>query len=543
MPALCWQRRRAVAVLLPWVFCERTFATTLCADHSSLCPLTDFAQDLNRQLIKSNNGIFHVPHLNFEIPRHTQQGVFTTLEGMLYKAEEDLSATLPLYQAQAPEQAPALEAFCEKLRGLRDEANMPYEVVLDDPAGNSFLENPLAPHNDPGLSAVYYTRNVQQNHSLGLYAENAGDGVSAENAASAGVGDLDDPGEGAAASGGAAQTEWRIHPGALQGSQAVTSEQYTSSDPKLRKHGALIREATGGAAATVQHRTGGAGQSAPMGSGLLFDSSRADNLKEVMTFPVDCFACGAGGESRMCVTDVPHFREIILMAFSCEKCGFRDVEVKAGGAVPEHGTVITLKLDGGDSMAVDLRRDVIKSDSASIEIPELEFEIEHGSLGGMYTTVEGLLGCVEDRLKASNRFSLESGDSARGAVVAGSAAASDAADAAAKAKAAGVAAAAEAKKDSDAFAAWWERFQACKSGETPFTLIVRDPMSSSYIWSPWEDEETGDKSADPRMTIERYERTHQEQLDMGLVDMKTENYGELPAVEEDEEEAPEAAQE
>lgn len=494
-------------------------------------------------MIKSNNGNFSVPHLNFEIPRLTQQGVFTTLEGLLYKAEEDLATTLPLYQAQAPEQAPALEAFCKKLRALRDEASMPYTVVLDDPAGNSFLENPVAPHNDPAMEAVYYTRNVQQNHSLGLYAENAGEGMSAEQGASAGVGDLDDPAEGAAASGGGAQSEWRIHPGALHGSSAVTSEKYTSNDPKLRKHGALIGEATGGAAATVQHRgVGVPGQNAPLGNGLLFDSSRADNLKEVMAFPVDCYACGRPGETRMCVTDVPHFREIILMAFSCEKCGFRDVEVKAGGAVPEHGTVITLKLDGGDEMAVDLRRDVIKSDSASIEIPELEFEIEHGSLGGMYTTVEGLLGCVEDRLKASNRFSLESGDSAHGAVVAGSAAASDAADAAAKAKAAGVAAAAEAKKDEDTFAAWWVRFQACKNGDSPFTLIVRDPMSSSYIWSPWEDEETGDKSNDPRMTIERYTRSHEEELDMGLVDMKTENYGELPAVEEDEEETTEAAE-
>jgi zinc finger protein len=480
-----------------------------------------------------------VPHLQFEIPRRTQQGVFTTLEGLLVKATEDLEATLPLYHAQAPEQAPALEAFCEKLRGLRDEANMPYQVVLDDTSGNSFLENPVAPASDPDMAAVYYTRSVQQNHALGLYAENSGEGVDAEHAATAGMGALDEtPAGGATAAGGPGQqTEWSIDPHALHGSKAVTSAQYTSKDPKLLKHGALIREATAAAAATVGHRSGGSGgQSAPLGSGLLFDSSRGNNLKEVMSFPVDCYACGIPGHTRMCVTDVPHFREIILMAFSCDNCGFRDVEVKPGGAIPEHGTVITLKLDGRENMAVDLRRDCIKSDSASIQIPELDFEMEHGSLGGMYTTVEGLLGSVEERLKMSNRFSLESGDSAKGTVVAGSAAASDAADAAAKAAAAGVHIMESEKpvSSADAFAAWWVRFQACKVGEAPFTLIMRDPMSSSYIWSPWEDEETGDKSGDPRMTIEKYERTYEERLDMGLVDMKTENYGELEAVAEDE---------
>ena len=38
-------------------------------------------------------------------------------------------------------------------------------------------------------------------------------------------------------------------------------------------------------------------------------------------------------------------------------------------------------------MEQDLKRDVIKSDTASVEIPELELELSHGSLGGVYTTV------------------------------------------------------------------------------------------------------------------------------------------------------------
>jgi C4-type Zn-finger protein len=36
-------------------------------------------------------------------------------------------------------------AFIAKLRGLLDPANMPFKLVLDDPSGNSFIDNPIAP--------------------------------------------------------------------------------------------------------------------------------------------------------------------------------------------------------------------------------------------------------------------------------------------------------------------------------------------------------------------------------------------------------------
>jgi zinc finger protein len=34
---------------------------------------------------------------------------------------------------------------------------------------------------------------------------------------------------------------------------------------------------------------------------------------------------------------------------------------------------------------------VLKSDSCSVQIPELELELGTGTLGGVYTTVEGLV--------------------------------------------------------------------------------------------------------------------------------------------------------
>lgn len=40
-----------------------------------------------------------------------------------------------------------------------------------------------------------------------------------------------------------------------------------------------------------------------------------------------CHACGRMGESRMCLTDIPYFKEVIIMSFVCDYCGFRTNEV------------------------------------------------------------------------------------------------------------------------------------------------------------------------------------------------------------------------
>ena len=123
--------------------------------------------------------------------------------------------------------------------------------------------------------------------------------------------------------------------------------------------------------------------------GIVFDTSATDAMKAVMTFPGECYVCQTAGETRMLVTDVPHFKEVIIMSFLCEECGFKNVEVKGGGAVPDHGTVTKLSVTPGEHHVIDMRRDVIKSDTAMLEIPELELELSHGTLGGVYTTVSG----------------------------------------------------------------------------------------------------------------------------------------------------------
>ena len=121
------------------------------------------------------------------------------------------------------------------------------------------------------------------------------------------------------------------------------------------------------------------------GLDVALDASRPD--REVMQFAVPCPHCGESGEERMCVAKIPYFKECVIMAVSCAACGYKNSEVKGGGAVPVKGCVATVTcVDAGD-----LSRDVLKSDTAALAVPELDLELAPGSLGSIYTTLEGTL--------------------------------------------------------------------------------------------------------------------------------------------------------
>ena len=102
----------------------------------------------------------------------------------------------------------------------------------------------------------------------------------------------------------------------------------------------------------------------------------------------------------MCMSSIPFFKEIIIMAFSCDYCGYRNTEIKHGGGISKHATKIVFYVNSEK----DLNRDIFKSDSCSLEIPEIDFEMAPGSQDSMYTTVEGLLVKLYDSLKETNPF-------------------------------------------------------------------------------------------------------------------------------------------
>jgi zinc finger protein len=97
----------------------------------------------------------------------------------------------------------------------------------------------------------------------------------------------------------------------------------------------------------------------------------------------------------MCTVSIPYFRDILIMSFLCPHCGAKITEVKSGGEITAHGKIITLKVQSEK----DLKRDLFKSETAGIEIPELELELNSGTLGGVYTTVEGIIEKILSHLK------------------------------------------------------------------------------------------------------------------------------------------------
>ena len=101
----------------------------------------------------------------------------------------------------------------------------------------------------------------------------------------------------------------------------------------------------------------------------------------------ECQNCHMMGKTKMCNCTIPYFKEIIVIAFTCEYCLHRETEVKTGGGMSEKGKLYTIKVSNPE----DLNRDLFKSETAGIEIPELGVEVVSGSLGGVLSTVEGIL--------------------------------------------------------------------------------------------------------------------------------------------------------
>ena len=208
---------------------------------------------------------------------------------------------------------------------------------------------------------------------------------------------------------------------------------------------------------------------------------------EVYSFPAHCPGCTKSCVTHMKMVEIPHFKQVVIMSTVCDHCGYRSNEVKTGGEVPEKGKKITLRVEN----ATDLGRDILKSESCALECPELNLSVNPGTLGGRFTTVEGLLTQVRDDL---HQQIFDVGDEIG---VGGDSLPS------------------ESKKN-------WKLFfdgigEAIK-GEKKFTVILTDPLASSYVQNLCSPDE------DPQIESEEYDRTAEEEEDLGLSDMKTENY-------------------
>lgn len=418
------------------------------------------ADDLNRQIIKSDSCSIQIPQLQLEIPPLTQRGTMSTIEGMLKRAAENLQALQPERLRlgdidnfhRCKKVIDTLLVYSGDKQDPDDEiiASFPFDIILDDVAGNSFIENPHAPAVDPNLRSNKYFRSPKQDMSLGLQ-----------------------PSE-----------------------QARESGTIDDANPM---HKNAANSAQGGHRVEI-HRA----------------AENPESVKqEVMKFGTDCPTCYKQAETDMCLTDIPHFKEVIIMSLVCEHCGYRSNEIKGGGAIPKFGTKVKLTIKSDD----DLAREVLKSDTAGLIIPEVDMELDEGGLDGLYTTVEGLLNKVHDRLKEANPFG--SGDSAKKQHLSNDGGAFS--------------------KPSPNYVRYMEFLGKLKNmadgNMFPFSIIISDPLSNSFIGPIPKDaialslqaEKDGHNGCyeayvDTCMEIDEYERTHDQNEILGLNDMKVENY-------------------
>uniref|UniRef100_A0A3B1KC61 Zinc finger protein ZPR1 n=1 Tax=Astyanax mexicanus TaxID=7994 RepID=A0A3B1KC61_ASTMX len=349
-------------------------------------------EDMNREVVKTDSATTRIPELDFEIPAFTQKGSLSTIEGLLDRAVAGLEQEQPIRRATDPEVANKIDQFIQRLKKLKV-MEEEFTLIIDDPSGNSFIENPCAPQKDQALSVSYYKRTPEQNASLGI----------------------------------------------------------NDAEPEPEDKPA----------------------------------NDLDTMRnEVLVFNTNCPECNAPASTNMKLVQIPHFKEVIIMATNCDSCGHRTNEVKSGGATEELGTKITLHLTDSS----DMSRDLLKSETCSVLIPEIEFELGMGALGGKFTTLEGLLKDIKELVVMKNPFIC--GDSST-------------------------------TETAEKLEQFGKKIDQIIAGEMDVHIILDDPAGNSYLQNVYAPD------PDPEMKIEKYTRTFEQNEDLGLNDMKTEDYGEV----------------
>ncbi|KAI5989365.1 ZPR1 zinc-finger domain-containing protein, partial [Pisolithus albus] len=90
------------------------------------------------------------------------------------------------------------------------------------------------------------------------------------------------------------------------------------------------------------------------------------------------------------------FEGMLIMSTTCEHCKYRDNEAKSGAAISEKGTRITRKIEDRE----DLHKQGYpeSSETCGLTIPVIDLALQPGTLGGRFTTVEGILEQVFEEL-------------------------------------------------------------------------------------------------------------------------------------------------
>lgn len=370
-------------------------------------------EDFSKQVVKSETATCLFPELELEIP--PERGQLTNIEGLLTEMIDNLKADQPARKDAQPEVHDKIEAFIAKVQERLDGKGLPLTFYVDDPAGNSWIE--YTPGQPAHKWSMYeYNRTAEQNVFLGL--------ISADDVA-----------------------------------------QHKKLELEKKK------------SATETNVSSQLGNENPKATGFVSDNTDIENFdNEVQTFHATCSACYQPCETHMKTVNIPHFKDVIIMSTVCDHCGYKSNEVKTGGAIPEKGRRITLKVTDPE----DLARDILKSETCDMKIPDLNLDLTPGTLGGRFTTIEGLLSQVYDELHS--RVFTQTSDSMD-------------------------------DETKQRWTSFFAKLEDAAHGKIGFTIYMEDPLASSYIQNVYAPDN------DPNMVIEDFERSFQQNEDLGLNDM------------------------
>ncbi|KIK58013.1 hypothetical protein GYMLUDRAFT_75097 [Collybiopsis luxurians FD-317 M1] len=383
--------------------------------------------DLNRQIVRSANASIVIPEFQLTLPS-SARGQLTTVEGLIRDIVADLNMDQPLRRIQDEESYKKIQDIIDKLEPILGD-HEDEEGDIDGTDADAKVGK--ASEKDLPMPAFTVALDDPSGNSWIEF-----------------IGSMADP-------------KWNMR-----------------TYPRTLEHNIAL-----GLVAAEDESASVAQTTAKLS--LNDDEAGAEDAnEEIYVFPGTCSSCGYPLDTKMKKVNIPYFQDVLIMSTNCDRCGYRDNEVKSGAAISEKGRRMTLKVEDRE----DLSRDILKSETAGLTIPEIDLVLTRGTLGGRFTTLEGILEQVYEELSEK----IFSGDS--------------------------VANTPEAAEDRQKFEKFLGNLKQIKSAEQPFTLILDDPLSNSYIQNLYAPD------PDPAIEIELYERTWEQNEELGLNDMKVEGY-------------------
>jgi len=185
-----------------------------------------------------------------------------------------------------------------------------------------------------------------------------------------------------------------------------------------------------------------------------------------------CPNCQKNGETRLLMTDIPFFKTILLMSFSCGHCHYKNNEVQPAGQLEDYGCNITLKITKKE----DMERDIVRSNHATISVPELQMEICPTEKGYL-STLEGFMTTFKEDLELNQDYRREQDP--------------------------------EVALQIDCFIQKLDKYIRCDEEILPFTFTIDDPSGHSNIKNPVAPLE------DPNLVVKKYIRSIEQIVAMG----------------------------